>query len=192
MNRGTSTPSYLELSRPSNYILDASTASQSPQSSSYEDSLVEDIQLHLNLPPSSVACEVVVMLSPKKTPHESQATRALATPNSIPTHHSATSRTPPPKFEPSSHVPEGCANDVGCDLVARPAYIPVHLRYNTANLPNDKRFVVMPQMLKDRVSNLSSSAGKKRAWYVVIRGLEIGIFTCIIGKFLIRFRHNFR
>ena len=93
-HRGTSTPSRLEPSRPLNYLLGSSAPSQNPQSSSYEDRLVEDIQVHLSLSPSSVR-EVAVTLSPKKTPHDGQATRAMATPNSTST-HSATSRIPPP------------------------------------------------------------------------------------------------
>lgn len=109
-------------------------------------------------------------LSPKKTSHESQPTRALTT---LPTYYSATSHTQPPKFEPASHAPEDSIND---DLIPRPAYIPVHLRYDTADLPDHERFAVTPQMLMNRVPDLSSSGGKKRAWYIVIRGLEIGIF----------------
>ena len=174
------TPLALELCRLSNDISDASAPSQNPQSSSYEDSLdhlVEDIQLHLILPPSSVAREVTVTLSPKKMSHGSPSHGSQPT-QALTTYHSATSHTQPPgKFEPSSCAPDGSINDVSHDLVLRPAYIPVHLRYDTADLPDHERFAVTPQMLmNNRVPDLSSSGGKKRAWYVVIRGLEIGIF----------------
>jgi hypothetical protein len=62
------------------------------------------------------------------------------------------------------------------DETPRPAYTPVHLRTHTANVPDHERLAVTPQMLNSRVPDLSPAGGKNRAWYVVARGLEIGVF----------------
>jgi hypothetical protein len=141
------------------------------------------------MPASAVSQEVTVMLSPKKLPRV-----PMAMP---PTPHSPASETivnanigsnvVVPKsqlqvVESESSSTCGTESSITIDTgdpFTEGMYIATHLRpraYDTTLLPQE-RFCVPPETLKAYPPKRGTKIGwKSRSWYIVRRGLEIGIF----------------